>query len=170
MVDTELFYTLAEIAIALAGFAAIAASLSGGGVVRLTSEERLTLLYLIIDCFIVLFMSFLPVLLSHSNWVAAEIWALSVMSLGIIHFVVALPGLVYILQNWADIRNTWRPLVSPLQLSLVVWAFVVALILIMASFNYFFMATQTIFAFGLLVFLLFAGIHFVVLVTDQRHI
>ncbi len=170
MVDTDLFLTLAEIAVALAGFAAIASSLTGRGAVGLTSENRVTLLYLIIDCFVVLFMSFLPVLLSHSNWVVAEIWTLSVMSLGIIHFVVALPGLVYILLNWKYIRNTWRPIVSPIQISFVFWAFVVALILTMASFNFFFMATQTIFAFGLIMFLLFAAIHFLFLVTDDRRI
>ncbi len=42
MVDNELFYTLAEIAIALAGFAGVAAGLTRGGEVGLTSEARLT--------------------------------------------------------------------------------------------------------------------------------
>jgi hypothetical protein len=170
MVDNELFYTLAEIAIALAGFAGIAAGITGGGVGGLTSEERTTLWYLIIDCLIVLFMSFLPVLLFHSNWVEAEVWSLSVLILGIIHFVVALPGLVYILRNWKDIREAWRPIISPIQISTVFWAPTVSLILIMASFNVFFTPTQTIFAFGLIIFLLFASIHFLFLVADERRV
>ncbi len=115
-------------------------------------------------------MSFLPVLLFHSNWVEAEIWTLSVRSLGIVHFVVALPGLVYVLRNWKEIRKTWKPIVSPIQLSTVFWSFAVALALTMASFNYFFMATQTIFAFGLIMFLVFASIHFLFLVADQRRV
>ena len=170
MVDNELFYTLAEIAIALAGFAGVAAGLTRGGEAGLTPGERTTLWYLIIDCLIVLFMSFLPVLLSHSNWVEAEIWTLSVRSLGIIHFVVALPGLVYVLRNWKEIRKTWKPIVSLIQLSTVFWSLAVALALTMASFNYFFMATQTIFAFGLIMFLVFASIHFLFLVADQRRV
>ena len=170
MVDNELFYTLAEVAITLAGFAGVAAGLNRRGEGGLASGERITLLYLIIDCLIVLFMSFLPVLLSYSNWVEAEIWSLSVLSLGIIHFLVALPGTVYVFQHWKELRKTWRPIVSPIQISTVFWAFAIAVVLTMASFNYFFMATQTIYAFGLITFLLFASIHFIFLVADPRSV
>lgn len=165
--DEELLYAIAQIAVAVAGFSAIAVVLRRSAPGGLSPHARRTLWYLVIDCLVVLFLSFLPVVLQQFGFAAERLWAISNAVLGLAHLVLLSPAVVWFARNFPQVRAEWQPIVSPLQSSLIAWSFLIGVVQILAALGIGMAASPGLYTVGLLAFLFFATVDFVFLVAGE---
>lgn len=165
--DTDLLYTIAEIAVAFAGFSAIAVVLRRSAPGGLPPHAQRTLWYLVIDCLVVLFLSFLPVLLLQFGCEVQRLWAISNAVLGLSHLLLLSPAVIWFARNFQQIRAEWQPIISPIQSSLIAWSALIGIIQVLAAAGIGVDASPGLYTLGLLAFLFFAAVDFVFLVAGD---
>ena len=165
--DTELLYAIAQVAVAFAGFSGIAVVLRRSEPGGLSPHARRTLWYLVIDCLVVLFFAFVPVVLQQFGVGLARLWAISNALLGLAHLVLVSPALVWFARNPEQVRAEWQPVISPIQSSLMGWSVLLGIVQVLASVGLGFAASPGLFTVSLLAFLLFAAVDFVFLVAGE---
>jgi hypothetical protein len=165
--DTDLLYTIAEVAVAFAGFSGIAVALRRSAPGGLSPHATRTLWYLVIDCLVVFFLSFLPVILQQFGSEPGRLWAISNGVLGLTHLVLLSPAVVWFARNMQQILAEWQPLISPIQASLMPWSGLIGVLQLLAAFGIGVEASPGLFTIGLLAFLLFAAVDFVFLVAGE---
>ncbi len=165
--DTDLLYTLAEVAVAFAGFSAIAVVLRRSTPGGLSPHAQRTLWYLVVDCLVVLFLSFLPVLLQQFGCGIERLWAISNAVLGFAHLVLLSPAVVWFARNFRQVRAEWQPLLSPIQSSLIAWSALLGILQLLAAAGVGLAASPGLYTLSLLAFLFFAAVDFVFLVAGE---
>ena len=165
--DADLLYTIAEIAVAFAGFSGIAVVLRRSATGHLAPHARRTLWYLVIDCFAVLFLAFLPAVLQQYGWESHALWALSNAILGVSHLVLLSPALWWFSRNFAQVRAEWQPVISPLQSSLIAWSALIGVVQLLAAAGVGVAAGAGLYSVSLLALLFFAAVDFVFLVAGE---
>ena len=165
--DTDLLYTIAEVAVAFAGFSGIAVALRRTAPGGLSPHARRTLWYLVIDCLVVFFLAFVPVVLDQFGCAAPRLWAISNALLGLAHLVLVAPAALWFARSFGQIRAEWQPVISPIQASLMVWSAFIGSVLLLAALGVGPTAGPGLFTLGLLAFLLFAAVDFVFLVAGE---
>jgi hypothetical protein len=165
--ETDLLYAIAEVAVAFAGFSGIAVVLRRSAPGGLSPHARRTLWYLVIDCLVVLFLSFLPVVLQQFGCQPAALWAISNAVLGLSHLVLVSPAVLWFARSFGQVRAEWQPLISPIQSSLIAWSALIGTVQLLAALGVGLEASPGLFTLGLLAFLLFAAVDFVYLVAGE---
>jgi hypothetical protein len=165
--DTDLLYAIAEVAVAFAGFSGIAVVLRRSAPGGLSPHAQRTLWYLVIDCLVVLFLAFLPVVLQQFGFEARRLWAVSNAVLGLSHLVLLSPALIWFARHFGQVRAEWQPLVSPIQSSLIAWSGLIGTVQLLAALGVGMAASPGLYTIGLLAFLLFAAVDFVFLVAGE---
>jgi hypothetical protein len=165
--DTDLLYTIAEVAVAFAGFSGIAVVLRRSAPGGLSPHARRTLWYLVIDCLVVFFLSFFPVLLQQFGCEPARLWAIANAVLGLAHLVLLSPAVVWFARNFGQVRAEWQPWISPIQGSLIAWSALIGILQVLAALGVGVSASPGLFTLGLLALLLFAAVDFVFLVAGE---
>jgi hypothetical protein len=165
--DTDLLYAIAEVAVAFAGFSGIAVVLRRSAPGGLSPHARRTLWYLVIDCLVVLFAAFLPVVLQQFGVGVARLWAVSNAVLGLAHLVLVSPAVLWFVRSPDQIRAEWQPVVSPIQASLMLWSILLGVVQVLAALGVGVVASPGLFTLSLLAFLLFAAVDFVFLVAGE---
>jgi hypothetical protein len=165
--DTDLLYTIAEVAVAFAGFSGIAVVLRRSEPGGLSPHAQRTLWYLVIDCLVVLFLSFLPVVLHQFGCAPGRLWAISNATLGLAHLLLLAPAVVWFARSFGQVRAEWQPWISPLQSSLIAWSALIGIVQVLAALGVGLAASAGLFTVGLLAFLLFAAVDFVFLVAGE---
>ena len=165
--DSELLFTIAEVAVAFAGFSGIAVALRRSSPNGLSPHARRSLWYLVIDCLVVLFFAFLPALLAQFEVETARLWAISNAALGVAHIVLLGPALLWFARHPAQVRQEWQPWISPIQSSLMAWSAAIGSLQLLAAAGIGPAASPGLFSVGLLAFLLFAAVDFVFLVAGE---
>jgi hypothetical protein len=166
-VDADLLYTIAEIAVAFAGFSGIAVVLRRSATGHLPPHARRTLWYLVIDCLAVLFLAFLPAVLRQYGWEERALWAISNALLGATHLVLLLPAAVWFARSFDQVRAEWQPVVSPLQSSLIGWSALIGFVQLLAALGVGVAAGPGLYTVSLLALLFFAAVDFVFLVAGE---
>lgn len=159
-VNEHVLYTLAEIAIALAGFSGIVAAFRIHEAHTWSSTERRILWLLVSDSFIVLFFSLLPIPLSLFNWSNDIIWAFCNALLGswfIIGDILALRG---DRQDREKRQLITVPLISPLLYTIAIVAITMGITLWLSVFNFVVPRGQAVYVLGLIILLAFAAVEF----------
>jgi hypothetical protein len=165
--DTDLLYTISEIAVAFAGFSGIAVVLRRSAPGGLSPHARRTLWYLVVDCLVVVFLAFLPVLLLQFGCAEDRLWAIANAVVGLCHLVLLSPAVIWFARSFSQVRAEWQPLISPIQSSLILWSALVGTLQLLAAVGVGLTAGPGLFTVGLLAFLLFAAIDFVFLVAGE---
>jgi hypothetical protein len=165
--DADLLFTIAEIAVAFAGFSGIAVVLRRSATGHLPPHARRTLWYLVIDCLAVLFLAFLPAVLQQYGWAAQSIWTASNAVLGATHLVLLSPALWWFSRGFEQIRAEWQPVVSPLQASLIGWSALIGVVQLLAALGVGAAAGPGLYTVSLLALLFFAAVDFVFLVAGE---
>jgi hypothetical protein len=165
--DTDLLYTLAEVAVAFAGFSGIAVVLRRSAPGGLSPHARRTLWYLVIDCLAVCFLSFFPVLLHQFGVGTARLWAIANGVLGSTHLVLLSPAVAWFARSFGQVRAEWQPWISPIQSSLMAWSGLIGILQVLAALGVGLSASPGLYTLGLLALLLFAAIDFVFLVAGE---
>jgi len=165
--DTDLLYAIAEVAVAFAGFSGIAVVLRRSAPGGLSPHAQRTLWYLVIDCLVVLFLSFLPVLLQQFGCEPLRLWAIANAVLGLSHLVLLTPAVVWFARNFGQVRAEWQPWISPIQNSLIAWSALIGIVQLLAAAGVGLAASAGLYTIGLLAFLLFAAVDFVFLVAGE---
>lgn len=165
--DTELLYAIAQVAVAFAGFSGIAVVLRRSAPGGLSPHARRTLWYLVIDCLVVVFFAFVPVVLQQFGVGVARLWAVSNALLGLAHLALLSPAALWFVRNPGQVRAEWQPVISPIQSSLMGWSALLGIVQVLASIGVGFAASPGLFTLSLLAFLLFAAVDFVFLVAGE---
>jgi hypothetical protein len=171
--DTDFFYALAEVAVALAGFSGIAVVLRQESPGSLPPFASRSLGLLIADCLIVVLFSFFPVVLHKAGWTPADIWTASNAAVGLIHLIVfgllargVLRGFTQIGQRWAPLSRGWKSgavLITLVYLS----ELAIGICQLLAAMGQVFSSGEAIYAVGLLAFLFYAAVNFALLVAGR---
>lgn len=158
--NDAIFYSLAEVSMALAGFSGIAAAFRLRGKNAWSAIELRVLWFLIIDSFLVVFLSFLPVLLFLGGVAEEMIWAICSIML----------GAWFVLGNFLGFRDNRRrhvikrvsrvPLIAFLFNIVMVVALIVAACLWLSAFDVLIPRGQAVYVGGLVVLMAFAVIEF----------
>jgi hypothetical protein len=165
--DSELLFAIAQVAVAFAGFSGIAVVLRRSAPGGLSPHARRTLWYLVIDCLVVLFFAFVPVVFEQFGVGAARLWRVSNALLGLAHLVLLLPAIVWFARSPSQIRAEWQPVISPIQSSLMGWSALLGFAQLLAAVGVGFDASPGLYTLSLLAFLLFAAVDFVFLVAGE---
>jgi hypothetical protein len=159
-VNEGILFTLAEIAIALAGFSGIVAAFRISEAKAWSSTERRILWLLISDSFIVLFFSLLPLPLSLWNWSDAALWGLCNALLGSWFFIGDILALRGERQDREKHELITVPLITPLLYMITIVAIVMGIALWLSVFNFGVPSGQAMYVLGLIVLLVFGALEF----------
>jgi hypothetical protein len=165
--DSDLFYALAEVAVALAGFSGIAVVLRQGSPGRPSPAVGRVLWLLIADCLIVVLFSFVPVVLHKAGWNPGAIWATSNTAVGLLHLAVfglLAPGM---LRGFRRIGRESHAVFGVLAPAFYLSEFAVGVCQLLAAAGLVFSNGEAVYAVGLLAFLLYAAINFTFLVASR---
>jgi hypothetical protein len=155
--NDAVLYTLAQAAIALAGFSGIVASFH---LRNWSATELRVLWFLISDGFLVFFFSMLPIPLSLAGWNEPIIWGMCSALLGswfLIGFVLAIHGEI---KDRAAQQLVRVPVITSLLYVVTVAALVTGVILWLSVFGLVVPIGQALYVSGLIVLLAFAAVEF----------
>lgn len=158
--NQDVLYTLAKVAVTLAGFSGVVVGLRLRGAPAWSATELRVLWLLVCDSFLVLFFSLLPVPMALADWPEETVWALC----------NALLGTWFIVGNLLALRGERRdriarrlvkvPVITPLFGIVFVAALAMGVALWLAAFDVGVARGQAIYVTGLIVLLAFASLEF----------
>jgi hypothetical protein len=158
--NEEILYSLAEVAIALAGFSGVVIAFRPPGEEDWTPQEIRLLWFLLIDSLLVVFLSLLPILLALADWSLDLIWGFSNAALGSWYLIGVALALKGEWQDRAARRVITVPFMTPILFGVLVIGFVVGLTLWLAALNFLIPRGQAMYVFGLMTLLGFAAVEF----------
>lgn len=155
-----MLYTLAQVAIALAGFSGVVVAFRVQGAHAWSPTELRVLWLLLGGSFLVLFFSLLPLPLALANWPADAIWGLGSALLGSWFIAGNLLALRGDRLDRARGQLVTVPVISPILYGVIILAFVVGLALWLSVFNLVVPRGQAVYVLGLITLLAFASVEF----------
>lgn len=157
--NEAIFYALTEVAIALAGFSGIAAAFRLRGENAWSPTELRVLWFLIIDSFLVVFLSFIPIALHLATVSTDLIWAVCSVLLAawfIFGNLVVFQGE----RRKRVLKQAKTTITASLFKIITVIALIIALCLVLSAFDFLVPRGQAIYVGGLLALLAFAAVEF----------
>lgn len=165
----SVLYTLAQVAITLAGFSGVVVAFQVQGAQTWSPTELRVLWLLIGDSFLVLFFSLLPVPLALVNWSPDALWG----------FCNALLGAWFIAGNLLALRGERRdrarqqlttvPVITPILYGIIVVAFAMGVGLWLSGWEVVVPRGQAVYVLGLIVLLAFAAVEFLFFIGLMSH-
>ncbi len=158
--NEQVLDTLANVAITLAAFSGVVVVFRVRGAHTWSPIELRVLWFLIVDCFLVVFLALLPPPLALFNWSPDTLWAVCSALLGSWFFVGNLLAL------WGERRDRaakqWIniPVVTPVLYGLQLVGLVMGIVLWLSVWDLVVPRGQAIFVLGLIVLLAFAAMEF----------
>jgi hypothetical protein len=164
-VNESVLYTLAQVAITLAGFSGLVVVFRLGGAHRWSPTELRYLWFLIGDSFLVLFFSLLPIALHLANWSAAATWGLCNALLGAWFIVGDLLALRGERRDRGARRLITVPVITPILYGIVVLAMAMGVALLLSAWDLVVRRGQAVYVFGLITLLAFAAVEFLFFIS-----
>lgn len=161
--------TLANVAIALAGFSGLVMAFRMRGPRAWSPTELRVLWFLVGDSFLVLLFALLPMPMALANWSLEVIWGLCSALLGtwfLVGFFLALRGER---QDRAARRWITIPVITPILHAVYVVAFVMGIGLWLSAFDFIVPRGQAVYVLGLIVLLAFAAVEFIYFIGLMAH-
>jgi hypothetical protein len=158
--NQTILYTMAQIAMTLAGFSGFVAAFRLRGKNAWSSTELRMLWFLILDSFMVVFLSLLPVVLSLAAISHAVIWSVCSLLLG----AWFMAGIIFVLQGEERERASAKiirvTIISRVLYGVTVIAFLVALCLWLSAFHLLIPGGQATYVGGLIILMALAALEF----------
>lgn len=158
--NESILYTLAEVAVTLAGFSGLVVVFRVRGAEAWSTTELRILWFLIGDSLLVLFFALLPFPLALAEWAADTVWGVCNLLLGSWFFI----GNLLIIRGERRDRlggaGISLPVITPLFRLSVLIAFLMSVILWLGAFDIAIPRGQAIYVLGLIVLLAFAAVEF----------
>lgn len=158
--NEAVLYTLAQVAVTLAGFSGLVVVFRMAGAHRWSSTELRYLWFLIGDSFLVLFFSLLPIALHLANWSAAATWGLCNALLGSWFIVGDLVALLGERRDRGAQQLITVPVITPILYGMVILALVIGVALLLSALDLVVRRGQAVYVFGLITLLAFAAVEF----------
>ncbi|TKR29246.1 hypothetical protein FCE95_13860 [Luteimonas gilva] len=158
--NQDVLYTLAKVAVTLAGFSGVVVGLRLRGAPGWSATELRVLWLLVCDSFLVLFFALLPVPMALADWSDDLIWSLCSALLGTWFVVGNLLALRGERRDRVARRLVKVPVITPLFQIVFVAALAMGIALWLAAFDIAVARGQAIYVLGLIVLLAFASLEF----------
>ncbi|HEU0297419.1 MAG TPA: GNAT family N-acetyltransferase [Anaerolineales bacterium] len=158
--NESILYTLAEVAVTLAGFSGVVGAFRLRGIHAWSPTELRVLWLLIGDSFLVLLFSLLPIPLVLADWSQDAVWGFCNALLGLWFIVVDLLVLREERRDRAARQLITVPVISPILYVLMVAAAGVGIALLLSAWDLVVPRGQAIYVLGLIVLLAFAALEF----------
>jgi len=158
--NESILYTLAEVAITLAGFSGLVVVFRLRGTKAWTPTELRIFWLLIGDSFLVVIFALLPVPLALANWSPEALWGLCNALLGSWFIIVDLMVLQAERRDRAAQRLVTVPIITPLLYVMSVVAFVMGLALWLSVWDFVVQRGQAVYVLGLILLIAFASMEF----------
>lgn len=158
--NEAVLYTLAQVAITLAGFSGLVVVFRARGTQGWSSMELRILWFLLGDSLFVLFFSLLPVPLMLANWSQDTLWSVCNSLLGSWFIVANILVFVGERRDRALSRPTTVRIITPLLYALTVVGLVMGIALWLSAFDFIVHRGEAVFVLGLLMLLVFAALEF----------
>jgi hypothetical protein len=163
--NEDILYTLAGVAVTIAGFSGVVVVLPLRDSPNWSPTEIRMLRLLIADSFVTLFLALLPIPLSLANWSPEAIWGLC----------SALLGSWFLIGDWLAVRGEFadraeqhsgtNPLNAPIRFGIYLVALLMGIVLWLSALGVLAPAGQALYVLGLMVLLAIAAIEFVFFVS-----
>lgn len=158
--NESVLYTLAEVAVTLAGFSGVVVAFRLRGIHAWSPTELRVLWLLIGDSFLVLLFSLLPIPLALANWSQDALWGFCNALLGLWFIVVDLLVFRAELRDRSARQLITVPVISPILYALMIAAVGVGIALLLSAWNLIVPRGQAVYVLGLIVLLAFAALEF----------
>jgi len=158
--NESVLYTLAEVAVTLAGFSGLVVVFRMRGIEAWTPTELRIFWLLLGDSFLVTIFALLPVPLALANWSPEAVWGLCNALLGTLFIVVDLLVLQGERRDRATRQHVTVPVITPLLIIMSIVAFVMGLALWLSALNLIVQRGQAVYVLGLILMIAFAALEF----------
>jgi hypothetical protein len=158
--NESVLYTLAEVAVTLAGFSGLVVVFRLRGTEAWTPTELRIFWLLIGDSFLVVIFALLPIPLALANWSPDTVWGLCNALLGSLFIVVDLLVLQGERRDRAAGQLVTVPVITPLLYVMSVAGFVMGLALLLSAFDLVVQRGQAVYVLGLIFGIAFAALEF----------
>lgn len=158
--NESVLYTLAEVAVSLAGFSGLVIVFRLRGTEAWTPTELRIFWLLIGDSFLVVIFALLPIPLALANWSPEAIWGLCNAMLGSCFILVDLLVLQGERQDRAARQLVTVPVITPLLYVMSIVGFVMGLALWLSVWDFIVQRGQAVYVLGLILMIAFAAMEF----------
>ena len=158
--NESVLYTLAELAVSLAGFSGLVIVFRLRGTEAWTPTELRIFWLLIGDSFLVVIFALLPIPLALANWSPEAIWGLCNAMLGSCFILVDLLVLQGERQDRAARQLVTVPIITPLLYVMSIVGFVMGLALWLSVWDIIVQRGQAVYVLGLILMIAFAAMEF----------
>jgi hypothetical protein len=158
--NESVLYTLAEVAVTLAGFSGLVVVFRLRGTEAWTPTELRIFWLLLGDSFLVVVFAFLPIPLTLASWSPDAVWGLCNALLGSLFIVVDLLVFQGERRDRAARQLVTVPVITPLLVGMSIVAFVMGLALWLSALDLIVGRGQAIYVLGLILMIAFAALEF----------
>jgi hypothetical protein len=158
--NESVLYTLAEVAVTLAGFSGLVVVFRLRGTEAWTPTELRIFWLLIGDSFLVVIFALLPIPLALAGWSPDALWGLCNALLGSMFIVVDMLVFQGERRDRATRQHVTVPVITPLLIIMSIVAFVMGLALWLSALNLIVGRGQAVYVLGLILMIAFAALEF----------
>jgi len=167
--NESVLYTLAEVAVTLAGFSGLVVVFRLRGTEAWTSTELRIFWLLLGDSFLVVFFALLPIPLALANWSPDALWGLCNALLGSCFILLDLLVLQGERRDRAAKQRVTVPFITPLLYAMSVVGFGMGLALWLSVWDLVVQRGQAVYVLGLIMMIAFAAMEFLFFIGLMAH-
>jgi hypothetical protein len=158
--NESVLYTLAEVAVTLAGFSGLVVVFRLRGTEAWTPTELRIFWLLLGDSFLMVIFAFLPIPLALANWSPEAVWGLCNALLGSLFIVIDLLVFQGERRDRAAGQLVTVPVITPLLVGMSIVALVMGLALWLSALDLLVARGQAMYVLGLILMIAFAAVEF----------